>query len=121
MTGIMIAAGIAGGGGGGGVPLSAVIDSGQTASDWNNPSWSFGSNACTPSGGTAPYTYAWSYSVSNGGSWGFAGSSTASSVVPTVSGVSSTATATLICTVTDAATNVVASNEAYYTFENIFF
>jgi hypothetical protein len=118
----MIAAAIGGGaGGGGGVPLSAVIDSGQAASDWNNSSWPFGTNLCTPSGGTAPYTYAWSYSVSNGGTWGFAGSSTASSVAPTVSGVSSTATATLICTVTDAASNVVASNEAYYTFENIFF
>ena len=120
MTGIMIAASV-GGGAGSGVPLSVVIGNCDSASDWNNPSWTFITNECTPSGGTAPYTYLWSYTVSNGGSWGFAGSATASSVQPTLSGASASANATLICTVTDAAANVVASNVAAYYYENIFF
>jgi hypothetical protein len=122
MTGIMAASAIGGGaGGGGGVSLTAVIFGGEFASDWNNSAWVFGNNTCTPSGGLAPYTYLWSYTGTTGGSWGFTGSATAAAVNPTVSGVSGTATATLICTVTDAAANVVASNEATYVFENIFF
>jgi hypothetical protein len=37
-----------------------------------------------------------------------------------VTGVTSTATATLICTVTDAAAIVIASNAEVYNYENIF-
>lgn len=121
MTGILIASAIGGGAGGGGVSLAAVIGNGDSASDWNNSSWIFGSNSCVATGGTPPYTYLWTYSGTSGGSWGFVGSATAATVQPTVSGVTGTAIATLICTVTDAAANVVASNEATYAFENIFF
>lgn len=121
MTGIMVAAAIGGGaGGGGGVALSAVIGAGESASDWSNDAWTFNANTVAASGGTAPYTRLWSFTSSSGGSWAFSGGATGVSAVPVVTGVTNTATATLICTVTDAAATVIASNAEVYNYENIF-
>jgi hypothetical protein len=118
MTGIVLA--MSGGVASVAVPLSAIIGDGESASDWNNDAWTFNPITCTASGGTGPYTYAWTYSSSSGGSWGFAGSSTLATVAPQVTGVANVASAVLICTVTDAASAVKASNDATYDYEQVF-
>lgn len=117
-------AGGAGGGGGGGGPsaLSAVIGGGDASSDWNNPAWVWSTNTCVASGGVPPYTYQWVWSDDTGGTFNFTGSSTAVSVNPSVSGVTTIAQGTLTCTVTDSdgVPNVATSGAAMYFYENIF-
>ena len=113
------------GGGGGGVSLSAVIPEGVIASNFNDSSWTFPAVTCVASGGTPPYFYVWSYPTTSGsGSWGFAGTGTTATEAPAISAVDpgQFGDATLICTVTDSAGSpaVVASNEAFYYYENIF-
>lgn len=112
------------GGGGGGVSLSVVIPEGVIASNFNDSSWTFPAVTCTASGGTPPYFYAWSYVSTSGGSWGFVGAGNTATEAPAVSAVDPGAgvDALLICTVTDSAGSpaVVASNQAYYYYENIF-
>ena len=111
------------GGGGGGVALSVVIEEGVIAANFNDTSWAFPINTCVASGGTAPYSYVWSYVSTSGGSWNFAGSGTTATEAPVVTSVPMGAgvDAVLICTVTDSAGSpaVVASNQAYYYYENI--
>lgn len=118
MTGIVLA--MSGGVASAAVPLSAIIGDGESASDWNNDAWTFSPITCTASGGTGPYTYAWTYSSSSGGSWGFAGSSTSATATPQVTSVATVASAILICTVTDAAATVKVSNDATYDYEQVF-
>lgn len=112
-----------GGGGGGGVSLSVVIPNGVSASNFNDTAWTFSDVTCAASGGTPPYNYAWSYTTSSGGTWGFSGASNLATAVPRVTGVArgTSAESTLICTVTDSAGSpaVVASNQSFYSYENI--
>lgn len=110
------------GGGGGGVSLSAVIEAGETASDFNSGFWFFNANTCAASGGTAPYSYSWAWSGPGAIYFSFNGSSTLSTCEPIANGVpaiNEPFSATLTCTVTDAAATVVASNGEVYRFTNI--
>jgi hypothetical protein len=122
VTGILAAVGnsFGGTGGGGGSALVSVTQEGETASDFNNSSWTFNDNTCTASGGTPPYSYAWTWTGTSGGTFGFSGSSTNPTCTPIVTAVAfgSGATGTLICTVTDSALAVDASPGADYAYEN---
>ena len=122
MTGIVAAIGssFGGTGGGGSVGLVAVTQEGEIASDFNYSGWTLNDNTCTASGGTPGYTYAWSWTGTSGGSFGFFGGTTSPTCTPLVTGVAfgGFAEGTLICTVTDSALAVDASPGAYYSYDN---
>ncbi len=120
VTGIMMALQGFGSGASGGT-LTATIQPGVFASDFNNSAWTFPGNTCTVVGGTPPYTYSWAWSSTSGGSFTFVGSSgTSATCTPRVTGVAIDVQAqgTLTCTVTDSASSVDTSNAVIYQYEN---
>lgn len=68
---------------------------------------------CTPTGGTAPYTYAWQYGSQGGVGTVTIGSPTSASTgitLDTTGGIGSAISCNVECTVTDATSRVVPSN-----------
>ncbi len=108
------------GAGASGGALTATTQEGETASDFNNSAWTFATNTCTVVGGVPPYTYAWSWTGTSGGTFTFVGSSTNATCTPRVTGVAfgGGAVGTLICTVTDSTAAVDASPGAVYSYDN---
>ena len=93
-------------------PMSPVASAAGGATQSGAPSSNTFTMSVNENGGTAPYTYSWAATSVYGGTCAFSGGSTSKSVGYTVA--PSTAFvpggATLTCTVTDAASNHVASN-----------
>ena len=100
----------------GGSTLTAPIGAGGSARG-KGAVHAFAANTCTPAGGTAPYTYAWSESYDANGIWTPLTATTAS-ITPAVAGVGGgvTARATFKCTVTDNVGAVAVSNLAGYDY-----
>lgn len=103
-------------------PLSATIGAGQIISGGTTADINFSTNTVTPTGGVAPYTYAWSWINTTGtATKTFSGSSTAVTVTPRFTGATAgtTNTGELRCQVTDSASNVFTTTTAYYEYERI--
>ena len=99
--------------------LSATIVGGTTSLSGFTSGNTFATNTCTPVGGTAPYTYAWTNVNDGQGTWN---TGTGSTLAPAVSGTlkhGGQSTATYICTVTDNVGAVAVSNSATYTWTDI--
>lgn len=98
--------------------LAATITGPSFSASGTATSHSFGSNTCTASGGTSPYTYLWSVKADANGTWTTGG--TSSSFTPSVSAVflGDLTIATYVCTVTDSAGATVKSNSVQYQYAN---
>jgi hypothetical protein len=100
-------------------PLTVTIQPGEIRSS-TTADFNFNLNTSTVTGGVPSYNYSWTVSnVSGSGSAGFSGATNGPSATPRVTGVG----AGLIiifdvtCTVTDSASNVVASLPSTYQYE----
>lgn len=116
------ATGAGGGGGGGAGPgaLTATIGAGAVNSGPSS-SAGFPTNTCVATGGTAPYSYAWSESDDTLGTWAPTTAATAA-ITPHVGGVAAgnVTMASFVCTVTDSHSppRTVMSNIASYGWQN---
>lgn len=106
--------------GGGGNPLTVSINGPAFYVAGNTSSHTFSTNTVSISGGTGPYTEAWSCTSDAFGSWTASGTGT--TFTPSVSHVTieNSSTGTLTCTVTDTGTgNVQTSNSVPYTYYHL--
>jgi hypothetical protein len=106
-----------GGGGGGGGGLTASIPPGPFYAVAARNQYTFGSNLCSVSGGTGPFTYQWAYTLAPNSDPGTWTTGTAASLIVTASGVSATSIALYTCTVTDSLMNKAVSNTAQFAFQ----
>jgi hypothetical protein len=101
-------------------PLAVTLSTGVSELSADNTFGQFAPVAATISGGIAPYTIQFSFLNEVNGVFSFLGASNQSFAVPEVAGVenSTTATAFLVCSVTDAAATTEVSGPAEFRFTN---
>jgi hypothetical protein len=101
-------------------PLTVTLSTGLAELSEANTSGQFAPVAVTISGGVGPYTIRFFWNLPTGGSFSFLGANDQTFAVPQVANVanSTTATAWLFCSVTDAAGTTVTSGGAEFRFTN---